>query len=125
MNGPSYFEVQVDEPERAMSFYTEVFGWKFHKDEHIPMEYWRIQTDGTHGGMMKRPMSKPANHTGANAFVCSMVVDDFNAVSEKITTLGGMVVLPKFAVPGLCWQGYFADTEGNTFGLYQPDENAK
>jgi predicted enzyme related to lactoylglutathione lyase len=23
------------------------------------------------------------------------------------------------------WQGYFLDTEGNTFGVHQPDANAK
>jgi hypothetical protein len=24
----------------------------------------------------------------------------------------------------MAWQGYFVDTEGNTFGIHQPDENA-
>jgi uncharacterized protein len=28
-------------------------------------------------------------------------------------------------VPGTCWQGYFIDTEGNTFGIFQVDEEAK
>jgi len=37
----------------------------------------------------------------------------------KILSLGGKTALPKFAVPGVCWQGYFIDTEGNTFGLFQ------
>jgi len=27
-------------------------------------------------------------------------------------------------VPGVCWQGYFLDTEGNTFGVFQPDSSA-
>ncbi len=26
---------------------------------------------------------------------------------------------------GMAWQGYFLDTEGNTFGLHQLDKNAK
>jgi hypothetical protein len=34
------------------------------------------------------------------------------------------VALAKFAVPGVCWQGDFLDTEGNTFGIFQPDANA-
>jgi uncharacterized protein len=42
-----------------------------------------------------------------------------------IVSLGGKIALPKFAVPGTCWQGYFIDTEGNTFGLFQVDETAK
>jgi hypothetical protein len=27
-------------------------------------------------------------------------------------------------VPGKCWQGYFIDTEGNTFGIFEVDEEA-
>jgi hypothetical protein len=37
---------------------------------------------------------------------------------------GGAVALPKFAVPKVCWQGYFLDSEGNTFGIFQPDASA-
>jgi uncharacterized protein len=46
-----------------------------------------------------------------------MEVEDFDVVAQ-ILDLGGKVALPKFAVPGVCWQGYFIDTEGNTFGLF-------
>lgn len=31
----------------------------------------------------------------------------------------------RFALGGMVWQGYFVDTEGNTFGLHQTDLNAK
>jgi hypothetical protein len=27
-------------------------------------------------------------------------------------------------VPGKCWQGYFIDTEDNTFGIFEVDEEA-
>ena len=29
------------------------------------------------------------------------------------------------ALTGMAWQGYYLDTEGNTFGLHQPDPQAK
>lgn len=35
-----------------------------------------------------------------------------------------LFALPKFAVPKTCWQGYFVDTEGNTFGIFEVDANA-
>lgn len=60
-----------------------------------------------------------------NAYVCSVEVDDFDAVAEKIIENGRQLALEKFAVPGVCWQGYFIDPEGNTFGLFQPDSGAK
>jgi predicted enzyme related to lactoylglutathione lyase len=52
-------------------------------------------------------------------------IEDFDAMAKKIKENGGIVALEKFAVPGKCWQGYFQDPEGNTFGLFQVDKDAK
>jgi uncharacterized protein len=125
MNGPSYFEIQADDVHRATRFYTELFGWKFSRADGAPIEYWRIETEGPRGGLLKRPAKAPAPEQGTNAFVCSMEVSDFDGIAKKIERLGGTVALPKFAVPGVCWQGYFLDMEGNTFGIFQADRAAK
>lgn len=124
MNNVAYFEIQADEPEKAVAFYSGIFGWKFEKDTSIPVDYWRITTEGSNGGLLKRPAKRPAPEQGTNAFVCSMQVEDFDATAEKIIKAGGIVALPKFAVPGKCWQGYFLDLDSNTFGLFQVDEKA-
>jgi uncharacterized protein len=125
MNAPAYFEIQADDTNRASRFYGEIFGWKFNRMEGLPIDYWRIETQGPRGGLLKRPAKTPPPEHGTNAFVCSMEVADFDATAAKITQLGGIVALPKFAVPGVCWQGYFVDTEGNTFGIFQPDPAAR
>jgi predicted enzyme related to lactoylglutathione lyase len=125
MHGPSYFEIQANNLKRATEFYKAVFGWTFTQAEGLPVEYWQIQTDGPRGGLLPRPAKAPAPAQGANAFVCSMEVSNFDATAKRIADVGGRVALPKFAVPGVCWQGYFLDTEGNTFGIFQPDANAK
>lgn len=124
MKGPSYFEIQADDCARAVGFYEKVFGWRFSKTEGFPIEYWRIETDGSRGGLLKRPAQPPPSRCGTNAFVCSVEVSDFDAVAKTVLSLGGQVALPKFAVPGVCWQGYFLDPEGNTFGLFEPNEKA-
>ena len=124
MNGPSYFEIQADDLKRALHFYQEIFGWKFSKAEGAPIEYWRIETNGPRGGLLPRPAKVPPQ-AGTNAFVCSMEVSNFDSVAQTILEHGGKVALPKFAVPGVCWQGYFLDPEGNTFGLFQPDPQAR
>jgi len=125
MNGPSYFEIQADDTKRAVHFYEQVFSWKFTRANEIPIEYFRIETDTSRGGLLKRPAPAPQPQSGTNAFVCSMEVKDFDQTAQRISELGGLVALPKFAVPGTCWQGYFVDTEGNTFGIFQVDRNAK
>lgn len=53
-----HFEINVDEPERAVKFYSDVFGWKIQKWEGS-IEYWLITTGssdepGIDGGLMKR-----------------------------------------------------------------------
>lgn len=124
MNAVAYFEIQAQDPETAIRFYRDVFGWRFVKQEGHPIPYWRIQTEGIHGGLLARPADTPPAECGTNAYVCSMETEDFDAAAARIEESGGQVALPKFAVPGLCWQGYFIDPEGNTFGLFQVDENA-
>lgn len=126
MNTPSYFEIQGDNLKRASHFYEEIFGWKFTKAEELPIEYWRIETEGgLRGGLLARPVPVPQSPAGTNAYTCSMQVESFDATAEKILAEGGKIAMQKFAVPGTCWQGYFLDTEGNTFGLFQVDSEAK
>jgi predicted enzyme related to lactoylglutathione lyase len=124
MNNVAYFEIQADEPEKLAAFYIEVFGWSFAKDPMIPVEYWRIQSDGILGGLLKRPSPAPNSEKGANAFVCSIMVENFDATAQKILKEGGKVALEKFAVVGKCWQGYFVDPQGNAFGIFEVDEKA-
>ena len=125
MNGHFYFEIQADDTQRAIDLYKRVFGWKFEQVPGLPVEYWRIETGGARGGLLRRPAQPPPPGYGTNAFVVSIEVENFDETAQKIVSLGGQVALPKFAVPGVCWQGYFIDTEGNTFGLFQVDATAK
>lgn len=124
MNNVAFFEIHTDDPKRAMDFYTNVFGWKFFQEPSAPTDYWQIESESINGGLLKRPLPALAAGVGANAFVCSVRVADFDEIAELILTSGGKVALEKFPIPGKCWQGYFIDTEGNTFGLFQVDEHA-
>lgn len=124
MNNVAYFEIMADEPEKLAAFYTEVFGWVFEKDPMIPVDYWRIQSEGMLGGLLKRTMPALAIEKGANSFVCSMMVEHFDKTAQKILQEGGKVVVKKFAVTGKCWQGYFIDPQGNAFGIFEVYEKA-
>jgi hypothetical protein len=126
-----HFEIQAEDPKRAIAFYQSVFGWEFPEWMKEP-QYWGVMTatqdstePGINGGLLKRPAKTPPSQHGTNAFVCTVQVEDFDAIAKKIETAGGIVALPKHAIMGIAWQGYFLDTEGNTFGIHQPDKNAK
>lgn len=125
MNNVAYFEIQASNPKNLLEFYKNVFGWSFIKEEFVPIEYYRIETNGINGGLLERPAKNPSPENGTNAFCCSMIVESFDKVAALIMSNGGKVALPKFAIPGRCWQGYFIDTDNNVFGIFQPDETAK
>ncbi len=126
MNDPRYFELQADEPARAAAFYGAVFNWRIARDGTMPIEYWRIDTGGEIGGaILARSIAAPPERSGTNAAVVSMQVASFDASADAIERNGGREALAKFAVPGRCWQGYFLDTERNTFGIFEVDADAR
>ena len=123
MERPVHFEITADNPERAVKFYTKVFGWEIKKWEG-PIEYWMVMTGpkeqpGIDGGLMRR---SPPITTGT---VNTVGVASLDESIKKVVDSGGKVVRPKSAVPGVGWFAYCADTEGNIFGMMQPDTSAK
>lgn len=125
MNSIVYFEIQANDPQKSIEFYTNVFGWNFIKQDGLPIEYYRIETSGIEGGMFQRPAETPPLNCGTNAFTCTMEVENFDAMADKIIQNGGQIAMPKFAIPGRCWQGYFLDSDHNVFGIFQIDHSAK
>jgi predicted enzyme related to lactoylglutathione lyase len=120
-----HFEIHADDPDRAVIFYGTVFGWHFTK-WNGPQDYWLIVTGqhdapGIDGGMMRRRGPGPAGGAAVNAFVCTIDVPNIEEYLAKITAHGGSVVVPKMPIPSVGWLAYAKDTEGNLFGIMQPD----
>ena len=118
----THFDIHADDPKRAARFYSDLFGWKIEKWQG-PVDYWLVTTGpedepGIDGGLMVR--TDPGAGTWNTVEVSS--VDD--AVSKAVQA-GGSVVIPKQAIPGVGYQAYCRDTEGNVFGLHEPDESAE
>lgn len=126
-----HFEVHVDDMDRAKKFYGEVFGWTFEDwSGYAGMPYFGVTTGdekepGIDGALMQRQGTRPEESQPMNGYACTIGVEDYDATEAKILQNGGTVALPKYALPGMAWQGYYKDTEGNTFGVHQPDEHAK
>jgi predicted enzyme related to lactoylglutathione lyase len=117
-----HFEIPADDPERAVKFYAKIFGWKINKWEG-GMDYWLVSTgdrsaQGIDGAIMQR--SEMASTVVNSIDVPS--VDDF---IKKVTKNGGKVVTPKTPIPGIGYFAYCKDTEGNMFGILQPDMSVK
>ena len=128
MNRPTHFEIHAGDPERAIKFYTAVFGWTFQKWGG-PMPYWLITTGadgpGINGGMVPRIGPAPADGQAVNAYPTTMKVASVDAAIAATKANGGSVALPKMPIPGMGWLAYGKDTEGNIFGVMQDDPAAK
>jgi predicted enzyme related to lactoylglutathione lyase len=117
-----HFEINADNPERAAEFYSKVFGWKISKWDG-PMPYWLVTTGekgqpGIDGGIQKRTEPKGTTYNTVD-------VPDVDEFVNKIKRAGGKVLKPKNTIPGVGFFAYCEDTEGNIFGVLQPDMNAK
>jgi predicted enzyme related to lactoylglutathione lyase len=117
-----HFELPADNPERAVEFYKKVFGWQIQKWPG-PQDYWLVTTGpegqpGINGGILRR------QYPGAGT--CNTVgVASVDEAVRNITKNGGKIALARMAVPGVGYLAYCTDTEGNAFGVLQPDANAK
>lgn len=130
MNRIVHFEILVNDTAQAIKFYTDVFGWKFEDySQFVNYEYWGIvsggeDTPGINGGLMKRQTSLSPEGSSPRAYVCTIQVENYDEIHEKILSAGGKVLRPKVALPRMAWQGYYTDPDGNEFGIHETDENA-
>jgi len=116
-----HFEINADKPERAAAFYKKVFGWKVKKWGDT-MPYWLVTTGkkgemGINGGIMNRMKKETTVNT--------VGVKSLDQYLKKVVKAGGKQATPKNAIPGYGWFAYCKDSEGNLFGLMQPDMKAK
>lgn len=119
MARPTHFEISADDPERALRFYDAVFGWKGEKWDG-PADYWMLRTGegpGIDGAIAPR-------QDGVPPLVNVVEVEAIDDAVARVAAAGGEVVRPKAPVPGVGWAAYANDTEGNLFGIFQPDPQA-
>lgn len=124
-----HFEIHAENPERAVHFYTAVFGWTITKWDG-PVDYWLVATGpadqrGIDGGLLIRQGAAPAEGQPVNAYVCTIGVVSVDDTISAVKASGGRIALEKMPVPGVGWLAYVKDTEGNIFGVLQPDQTAQ
>jgi len=129
-HGVVHFELVADDPEKLSEFYKGLFGWQIDK---MPMEggepYYMMTTGPSGeqgptepgyigGGLFKKmaPEQVPMNYVN---------VEDTDAYIEKAKGLGAQVLMGKMPVPGMGWTAQLKDPQGNAFGLWQNDMEAK
>jgi len=132
MNRVIHFEIHATNTEKLAGFYKDIFGWEVRKWETPGVDYWIVMTapedskePGINGGIVGRKGPAPKGGEPVTSFVCTVHVPSVDEFIKKIESGGGSVALPKMAIPGLAWLAYCKDIDGNLFGIYEDDKNAK
>lgn len=110
-----HFEIPAENPERAIAFYEEVFGWKISLWEG-PFDYWLVtagddKEPGINGAIMLKEQGAVVRDT--------ISVDSFDEFAQKIDNSGGKMLTDKMEIPGMGFNGLFQDTEGNIMGIIE------
>jgi predicted enzyme related to lactoylglutathione lyase len=117
-----HFELPADDPQRAVAFYEKVFGWTISKWDG-PFDYWLVTTGsddelGINGAITPRMMPEQVTTD-------TIGVESLDDSLKKIVEAGGTITQPKQTILGIGYIAYCTDTEGNLFGVIQPDMSAK
>jgi predicted enzyme related to lactoylglutathione lyase len=115
-----HFDIPIDQSERAEKFYGNLFGWSFQKVPVPNMEYWVIRAaeGDALGGLIQRS-------DGSQNIINYYTVDSIDEALGKIASLGGVVTVGKTAIPHVGYNAQCTDSEGNSFGLWQNDKEAR
>ncbi|HEY8478704.1 MAG TPA: VOC family protein [Spirillospora sp.] len=112
-NTVAWFQVGTDRPEEARRFYGDLFGWRFEAGDHYDM----VSYPGSPvpaGGVSHEPDAS-ANHA-----IFMVLVEDVEAVCEKVAEIGGKVTQPATTTPKGLTFAYLQDPSGNAFGVFRP-----
>lgn len=125
MARPVHFEIHADDPQRAIAFYSGVFGWTVNQWSDQP--YWLVSTGpteepGIDGAILPRTGDRPAAGAPVVGMVNTMQVADLDAALTKAFELGGVLALDKMVIPGVGTVAYVLDSEANVIGMLQPED---
>ena len=116
-----HFAINADDLPRARRFYERAFGWTF--NAWGPPGFYMIEGAGMNASLQgRRELVAGRKMIG---FECTVAVPNLDETAAAIEAAGGKVALPKSIIVGVGALMFFEDTEGNVFGVIQPDEKAE
>ncbi|NQX98666.1 MAG: VOC family protein [Flavobacteriales bacterium] len=120
-NAINWFEIPVNNYERAKKFYSEVMAVEIidhHMDEKN-IKYgvfpYDMENNGTGGAIMQMEGMKPSMD-GSTLYLNGG--DDLNVPLSRVEAAGGTVIMPKMDIKENGFIAQFTDTEGNRVALH-------
>ena len=118
-NPVGWFEIYVQDMDRAKAFYEKALGAKFERLEAGGLEMWAFPgtQEGGMGcsGTLVKMQGVPS---GGNSTLVYFMCDDCKVEEGRVKDAGGRVEKPKFSIGQYGFVTLAIDTEGNMFGLH-------
>jgi predicted enzyme related to lactoylglutathione lyase len=112
-----HIEVPSADVDRAVGFYSGVFGWEIGPSAMEGFDYRMFQTAEDAGGAIM------GSESPGSGLVVYLDTDDIDGSIAMVREHGGTAD-DKQPVPTHGWFAACTDTEGNKFSLWQSDPNA-
>jgi uncharacterized protein len=118
-NAIGWFDIYVNDMNRAVVFYERVLGGKLEKigdptgETHMMSFPADVQRYGAGGALVKSTHARP----GLGGTMVYFSVDNCAVNEARVQAAGGQVIRPKFSIGEFGWVTLCQDTEGNVFGL--------
>lgn len=119
MNAIGWFDIYVNDLDRAVTFYESVLDCKLEPigDPTGESRMMSFPADmsayGAGGALSKSPHGTP----GAGGTLVYFAAEDCATEEARVNPSGGKVVRPKFSIGKFGWVTLCQDTEGNLFGI--------
>lgn len=120
-----WFEIYVNDMQRAKKFYNAVLGTQFidsnapgESPEGMKMAFFSpMENQGVSGALIEMPGTKTGDGQCVNTMVYFPCVD-CSIEEARIKAAGGTVNRSKFSIGEFGYCSICVDTEGNPFGLF-------
>jgi uncharacterized protein len=119
-NPVAWFEIHVQDIDRAKRFYQSVFQVTLQKlNAPFPgVEIWAFPADMTSYGASGALVKMDAFPSGGNATLVYFHCDDCAAQEARVASSGGQVQRTKMSIGEYGYISLVFDTEGNMIGLH-------
>ena len=119
-NPVNWFEIYVDDIERARGFYENVLGIELSKldtgDANVPM--WTFPGEQGGAGANGSLIHMEGFKAGGNSTLVYFSCEDCATEEARVQGAGGQVFKTKFSIGPYGFISLATDTEGNMFGLH-------
>lgn len=117
-NPVGWFEIYVQDMDRAKKFYEAVFEAKLEKLPAPDIEMWTFPMATERRGSSGALVKAPGIESGGNSVMVYFSCEDCAVEAGRVAGAGGKVQQEKMSIGEYGFIAHALDTEGNVFGLH-------